>query len=153
MPTVAAGSYASGMSIQSHLDGWPVCHETPVSWGQMDAFSHVNNIVYFRWFEDARFVLFERVGWSKVLEDTGIGPILARTQCVFKRAVTWPDRVTIGTRIEDLSEDRFTTVYRVVSHASGEIVAEGDGRVVSYDYGAGAKAPIPTEVHEALVAL
>jgi acyl-CoA thioester hydrolase len=29
--------------------------EIPVRWGDMDAFGHVNNTVYFRYFEETRF--------------------------------------------------------------------------------------------------
>jgi len=141
------------MSIEALLEEFPVRVEAPVAWGQMDAFAHVNNTVYFRWFEDARLACFERVGWLRVMEQTGVGPILARTQCVFKRPLAWPDRITVGAKIEDLAEDRFTMVYRVVSHTHDVIAAEGDGRLISFDYRAASKAPIPTEVHEALASL
>lgn len=145
--------YAVPMSIETMLEGWPVRYEVPVAWGQMDAFAHVNNTVYFRWFEDVRLAVFVRVGWQVAIEQGGVGPILARTQCVFKRPLAWPDTVTIGAKIEDLSEDRFSMLYRVVSHSLGEVAAEGDARVISFDYGAGRKAPIPDEIHRALAAL
>lgn len=141
------------MSVEALLEDFPVRVEAPVAWGQMDAFAHVNNTVYFRWFEDARLACFERVGWLAVMEETGVGPILARTQCVFKRPLAWPDTVTVGARIEDLGEDRFTMVYRVVSHTHAAIAAEGDGRLISFDYRASTKAPIPPSVRAALEAL
>ncbi len=36
------------------LGKWPVTVELPVQWGDMDAFGHVNNAVYLRWFESRR---------------------------------------------------------------------------------------------------
>jgi acyl-CoA thioester hydrolase len=30
------------------VEGYPVVIEIPVQWGEMDAFQHVNNVVYFR---------------------------------------------------------------------------------------------------------
>lgn len=36
------------------LDGYPVRIEVPVAWGELDAFGHVNNTAYFRYFESAR---------------------------------------------------------------------------------------------------
>lgn len=36
------------------LAGFPVRVDIPVAWGEMDAFGHVNNVVYFRYFESAR---------------------------------------------------------------------------------------------------
>ena len=141
------------MTIEALLEGYPVQVEAPVAWGQMDAFGHVNNTVYFRWFEDARLACFTRIGWLAAMEATGVGPILARTQCVFKRPLTWPDTITVAARIEDLGEDRFTMLYRVVSHEHAAVAAEGDGRLVSFDYRANQKAPIPAGVRAAIVAL
>ena len=33
---------------------YPVIIELPVAWGDMDAFAHVNNTAYFKYFESAR---------------------------------------------------------------------------------------------------
>jgi acyl-CoA thioester hydrolase len=35
------------------LEGYPVVIEIPVALGKMDSFQHVNNIVYFQYFESA----------------------------------------------------------------------------------------------------
>ena len=47
---------------------------------------------------------------------------------------------------EEVGDDRFTMVYRVVSEAQAVVAAEGDGRIVMYDYTANTKAPIPPSV-------
>ena len=61
------------------LDDYPVVIELPVVWGEMDAFSHVNNIIYFRYFESARLAYVEQTGLLEYMDKTGIGPILAHT--------------------------------------------------------------------------
>ena len=38
------------------LENYPVVIEIPVAWGDMDAFQHVNNVAYFRYFESARIL-------------------------------------------------------------------------------------------------
>ena len=38
------------------LRDFPLVVEIPVQWGDQDAFGHVNNAAYFRWFESARIV-------------------------------------------------------------------------------------------------
>ena len=43
------------------LESCPVVIETPVAWGQMDAFRHLNNTAYFRFFESARIAYFEKL--------------------------------------------------------------------------------------------
>src|SRR5262249_44770182 len=45
------------------LAALPVIVELPVVWGEMDAYRHVNNAVYFRYFESARLEYFRRLGW------------------------------------------------------------------------------------------
>ena len=43
------------------LQGYPVTVEIPVAWGDMDAYGHVNNTMYFRYFETARIAYFYRL--------------------------------------------------------------------------------------------
>lgn len=43
--------------------GFPVRVGIPVAWGEMDAFGHVNNVVYFRYFESARIAFFGADGF------------------------------------------------------------------------------------------
>jgi len=120
--------------------------EIPVAWGDMDAMGHVNNAVYFRYFETARIAYFERVGFLEEMKRSGTGPILASTRCRFRRPLTYPDRVFVGTSASDLQEDRFLMLYRVVSEALGDVTAEGDGLIVSYDYCKNERAPLPAGV-------
>lgn len=135
------------------LADFPVVIDIPVAWGDMDAFQHVNNTVYFRWFETARIAFFQQVGWLSDGGPPGVGPILAKTSCAFRRPTTFPDTVRVGAAFTDLGDDRFTMTYRAVSLAQGAVVAEGDGRIVSFDYPHGVKAPVPAHVVAAMKAL
>lgn len=129
------------------LAGFPITVTVPVAWGDMDAFGHVNNTVFFRWFETARIAFLEAIGFTAG-GDEGVGPILHSTSCRFRSPVTYPDTVVVGVRTGTVDEDRFTHDYRVVRADTDQVVAEGEGVVVSYDYGAARKAPIPAEVRE-----
>lgn len=132
------------------LDGFPVVVELPVFWGDMDYFRHVNNIVFFRYFESARIEYLERVGFREVGSEVQVGPILAATACRFRRPLTWPDSVRVGARATSLGEDRFDMEYRLVSVAQSAIAAEGTGTLVAYDYAAGRKTRLPAAVREAI---
>ncbi|MFQ6116179.1 MAG: acyl-CoA thioesterase [bacterium] len=135
------------------LNDFPVVIEIPVAWGEMDAFQHVNNIVYFRYFESARIAYFEKIDYMTLMEKTGVGPILASTRCRFKLPLSYPDRVSVGTRISNIEEDRFLMKYCVVSHHFGKIAAEGEGTVVSYSYRENKRAPIPQELRQRILDL
>jgi acyl-CoA thioester hydrolase len=128
------------------LEGYPLVIEAPVAWGEMDSMGHVNNIVYFRYFESARIAYFERVGFMEWMEETGVGPILASTQCRFRLPLSYPDTVSVGAKAEEVGDDRFRMKYLVVSRRHGRAAAEGEGLVVSFDYRAQRKAPLPEEI-------
>lgn len=128
---------------QQLLADFPVVLEIPVAWGDMDAFGHVNNTMFFRYFESARIAFLHRIGFTST---TGPGPILASTQCRFRRPLIFPDTVLVGARVSELAADRFTHEYRLVSTRLGEVAAEGSGVVVAYDYARAAKCAIPDDV-------
>lgn len=133
------------------LDGFAVTVDAIVAWGEMDAFQHVNNAVYFRWFESARIAWLDRVGFRG--DDGSVGPILASTHCRFRLPLEYPDSVRIGARAIAVEEDRFTMEYRVVSLGRNAVAAEGGGIVVAYDYERRAKASLPAAVREAIASL
>jgi len=134
------------------MDDWladyPVTIEVPVAWGEMDAFQHLNNVVYFRYFESARIAYFGAIEVMKVMENTGVGPILAETRCRYRIPLRFPDTVSVGARVSALAPQGFLMQYAVASHHHNKIAAEGDGRIVTIDYASGGKAPLPDRVRE-----
>jgi acyl-CoA thioester hydrolase len=135
------------------LGDYPVVIEIPIAWGDMDAFQHVNNVVYLRHFESARMAYFDRIGFMAVMGRTGIGPILASTQCRFKIPLTYPDTVSVGARVDLVETDRFRMLYAVVSHRHGKAAATGEGQLVTFDYGNNRKAAVPAVIRERIAAL
>lgn len=127
--------------------------EWPVAWAEMDYFRHVNHARYFTYFESARIRYLDRIGFRELTEARQTGPILASTQARYRRPVTYPDTVVVGARATEVGEDRFTHAYRLVSRALGDVAAEGGALLVSYDYAAGRKTPLPADVRAAIQAL
>jgi acyl-CoA thioester hydrolase len=125
---------------------FPVVVQQAVAWGDMDWMRHVNNVVYFRYFENARLEYFRRLDWFKYQEETGIGPILRDTQGRFRRPLTYPDTISIGARLKTLAEDRFTLEYRLVSETLDDVAATGEVTVVAYDYARQCKTTMPDEL-------
>jgi acyl-CoA thioester hydrolase len=134
------------------LEGYPVVIDIPVAWGEMDAFQHVNNVAYFRYFESARIRYSEMLGLLAFREQTGIGPILRSASCRYKLPLTYPDTISVGTKITGMEEDRFTMKYVVVSHKHQKIAAEGEGVIVMYNYHEGKKTAIPEAIRKKIIA-
>ncbi len=135
------------------ISEYPVVIELPIAWGDMDAFQHVNNVVYFKYFESARISYFEKLNFIEYMNETGIGPILASTQCKYKIPLTYPDHVTVGTKVETIDEERFKMKYAVVSHKHKKIAALGEGVIVIFDYQKNKKAIIPNEIRKRIIDL
>lgn len=135
----------------SVLPDFPVVVPVRVAWGEMDAFGHVNNIVFLRYFETARIAYFEAIGF--VGDDGGPGPILASTHCRFRRPLEYPDTVHAGARVTETGDDRFTMEYALFSEKLQDIAATGGGVIVGYDYRTQSKAPLPARVRDAIRAL
>jgi acyl-CoA thioester hydrolase len=134
------------------LAGFPATIDIPVAWGEMDAFGHVNNVVYFRYFETGRIAYMRALG-DEYIQNSEVGPILASIGCRFKFPLTFPDTVRVGVRVTEIGADRFTALHRVVSLRHQRIAAEGEGVVVTYDYRTGEKAPLPGALRRAIEAL
>jgi len=137
-----------GREIEKHplLAEFSVVIEVQVAWGEMDSFAHVNNVVYFRWFESARIAYLDAIGFRGDEDD--VGPILASTHCRFRRALHYPDTIQVGARATEVAVDRFTMEYRIVSLDEEAVAADGGGVVVAYDYPAAAKSRLPLPVRE-----
>src|SRR5437762_1470927 len=99
---------ADSGNAQSEIAKYPVVIELPVVWGEMDSYRHVNNVVYFRYFENARLEYFRRLDWFEYERQTGIGPILAATQARFRKPLTYPDTIAVTARVSKIEADRFT---------------------------------------------
>lgn len=135
-----------------NLDDFPFQMRLPVTWGEMDAFGHVNNTVYFRYFETARIKYFEEIGLGEMLSGSGLGPILAETSCKYLKPLFYPDNLTIGTRVAAMGTSSIVMDHILVSAKVG-LAAYGQAVVVVYDYDRAGKAPIPEHVKSAIMGL
>jgi acyl-CoA thioester hydrolase len=137
-------------SLPTQLQEFPVVIKIPVQWGELDAYGHVNNAVFFRYFESARMVYLERCGFIESYDVSKIGAILRSTDCRFRRPLYHPDTVMVGATVTHLDEDRFTMDYMAVSGKTGQTVAEASAVVVSFDYAKYTKVPLPDRVRDGI---
>ena len=129
---------------------FPVQVSLPVQWGEMDAFGHVNNTIYFKYFETARLAYFNQVGVMEDMQKNQLGPILAETQARFKRPLKFPDQVIAGANVLEHQAYGFLMQYGLYSEQQQAIATLGTGRIVMVDYHSGQKVK-PSEKLIALV--
>ena len=132
------------------LADYPVITEIPVAWGEMDALNHVNNAVYFRYFETARLDFFKHVELMEEMAVTKIGPVLGDTYCKYFRPVTYPDTLLIGSKVTDVQDDRFTMEYTIVSSKQQKVTTVGNATIVMFDFASNQKALLSIRLHSAI---
>ena len=146
-------AYPEGFADPDGAAG-PVTIRQDVAWGELDALGHVNHTVFLRWFENARFAWFERVGIAALMRETNgaIGPILATIRCEYRAPVAFPDTILASVRCVGLGRSSMTLANRVWSQARQGIVAEGELVIVMLDYARGVSTPIPAAIRAAIEA-
>ncbi len=132
------------------LADYPVVASVVVQWGDQDAFGHVNNTVFLRWFEVGRIAYFSDIRMMHDAQGAARGPILAAVTCNFRRQVTFPDEVRIGSRVARIGTSSIVLEHVVASASRGAIVADGTSTIVNYDYNAGRSLPVTDALRRAI---
>lgn len=131
----------------------PVVIVQKVRWGEMDALGHVNNAVYFKYFEDVRIILFDKLGFNSVTASDPEGPILAHIDCQFLRPISYPDTLTIDCWVEKIGRTSMHVHHEIHSEALATVAARGTSVVVLIDYKTGGKVPLTDAIKEQIKAL
>jgi acyl-CoA thioester hydrolase len=139
--------------VDALLAGYPVTITIPVQWGEQDPFGHVNNVIYFRWFESARIAYFRRIGIMKHLTPAPLGAILAGASCQYRRSIVYPDTVRVGVRATGVGLTSIAFEQRIVSLEHRALAAEGTATAVVYDYEAGRPQRVPDDIRQAIAEL
>ncbi len=136
-------------TLEQAFASFPFRVAIDVRWGDMDAYQHVNNAMYFRYMETARIAWFDQTTVRDALGSDGIGPVLRDTSCSFDAPVTHPDTLHIGVRMEPVppppgrDANRFMSYYAMYSEQQQRIVARGTALVVMMVLDTGRPVPLP----------
>jgi len=114
-----------------------------VQWGDVDMMQHVNNVLFFKWFETARTRYFEDIDLAGHVPK-GVGPILASTRADYRGQLRYPDTIVVECNVTKIGRSSCTQAYRVKSEKQGgKVVTEGEGTWVCFDYQAQKPVPLP----------
>ena len=123
----------------------------PRRWGDMDAMGHVNNTVYFRYFETARIAWFDEI--ASTPDPEGEGPVIVNANCTFIKQLKYPGEIEVTTLVGPPGRSSFQMTHQIrmvgKDGQPGPVHAEGGAKVVWVNFPAEKSVPLP----EAILAL
>ena len=127
-------------------ESYPLIVEQAVTWGDMDAHGHVNNVVYFRYMENARVEFYRRIGKYEFEGRTGITLVVKSTGCRYISSLSFPDRIAIGARVTEMNNEQILMQYIVVNAGTNQVAALGEATIVAVRVADNSKVPFPEEL-------
>lgn len=130
-------------------DAFPHFLEIPTRWMDNDVYGHVNNVVYYSYFDTAvNHHLISAAGLD--IHAAPVFGVVAETQCRFLAELQFPDVIDAGILVERLG--RSSVTYRIGLFRQGEGTPAALGRFVHVyvDRATRRPAPIPDAIRAAL---
>lgn len=118
-----------------------------IDWSEMDLFSHVNNVSYFKYVQAARVSYWEHIGLTQLHAAKNIGAMLASTACEFKQPLFYPGNVIIRSRVDFMKTTSFGICHRLLNDKH-ELCGEARDIVVVFDFNTHLKTTIPDEIRK-----
>ena len=121
-------------------------------WHDNDHYGHVNNVVYYAYFDTAVNGFLIEASGTDIRDLPAIG-IVAETSCRFLRELSFPDTVHAGLALEKLGNS--SVVYRIGLFRNDEVEPAALGRFVHVYVDAVTRRPVPVPppIRAALAAL
>jgi len=113
----------------------------PIRWGDMDAYGHVNNTLYFRYMEQARCEWLAEQGYKVAPE--GHAPVIINAACTFFLPLTYPGTVEVRTHAGVPGRSSLDTYYELRIVGDERLYAEGSAKIVWTDTATGKSVAIP----------
>jgi acyl-CoA thioester hydrolase len=131
---------------------FPVLRTITTRWMDNDHYGHVNNVVYYSYFDTAVNGYLIEASRCDIRDLPAIG-IVAETSCRFLRELSFPDTVHAGIAIERLGNS--SVVYRIGLFRNEEAAPAAIGRFVHVYVDATTRRPVPVPpaIRAALTAL
>jgi acyl-CoA thioester hydrolase len=121
-------------------DAYPVWREIGTRWADNDLYGHVNNSVYYFWFDTAVNSWLIEAGLLDVERGDPIG-LVVETSCRYARSISYPDKVDVGLAVEHLGTS--SVRYRIGIFRSREVEAAAEGHFVHVYVGRESRRPVP----------
>jgi acyl-CoA thioester hydrolase len=117
-------------------------HFRPIAtrWMDNDVYGHVNNVVYYAYFDTVVNGHLIEAGLLDIAESPAVG-LVVETGCTYFESVAFPDALEAGLAVETLG--RSSVRYRVAIFKAGAERAAAQGHFVHVYVERGTQRPVP----------
>ena len=124
-----------------------IAMDITVRFRDIDSMGHVNNAVFFTYFEEGRKEFIKRL--FNIVDPEDYSSILASISCDFLRPVKLRDSITLQLWVGDTGKKSFNLEYRLVDTGDESIVyAKARSVQVFFDYEKGKTVAVPEDFME-----
>ncbi|MEO7813886.1 MAG: thioesterase family protein [Sphingomicrobium sp.] len=109
-------------------------------WADNDAYGHVNNTIYYQWFDSAVNALLVGAGLLDIVAGDPIG-LVVETGCTYFAPLSFPGDVDVGLAVERLGGSSVT--YRIGVFAAGADAPAAQGHFTHVYVGRTTRRPVP----------
>ncbi|NUU04449.1 acyl-CoA thioesterase [Herbaspirillum robiniae] len=129
--------------------GYRHFHPIQTRWMDNDVYGHVNNVVYYSWFDTAVNHYLVDGGVLDIERSPVIGLVI-ETRCNYFASIAFPEQVEVGVRVAHVG--RSSVRYELGIFKDGEDSAAAQGHFVHVYVGRESRRPveIPAKMREAL---
>ncbi len=124
----------------------------PTRWMDNDVYGHVNNVVYYSYFDTVVNRYLIEAGALDFVHSPVIG-LVVETSCRYGKSLTFPDMVTAGLRVARLGTSSVRYEISLFREDDNEAAAEGHFIHVYVDRASRRPVPLPDELRRALAPL
>jgi len=118
-------------------------------WADNDVYGHVNNVVYYAFFDTAVNSVLIAEGALDIAKSAVIG-LVVETGCRYYRSMAFPDRVTAGIRVAHLGTSSVRYEVGLFREDEEEAAAQGHFVHVYVDRATQRPVPLPEDLRRVL---
>jgi acyl-CoA thioester hydrolase len=118
-------------------------------WMDNDVYHHLNNVVYYSFFDTAVNLYMVRAGVLDI-EKSRVVCLVASTSCVYFAPIAFPDTVHCGLRVAHLGTSSVRYEIGIFRNDEGSAAAQGHFVHVACDRATQRPVPMPAEMRAAL---
>tara|TARA_R110001592_G_scaffold358929_1_gene664508 strand:+ start:10431 stop:10871 length:441 start_codon:yes stop_codon:yes gene_type:complete len=131
---------------------FPHFSEIQTRWHDNDVYQHVNNVVYYSFFDTAVNQHLINSGALDIANSPAIGLVI-ETQCRYFSAVSFPDLIVVGIKVEHLGNSSVRYQTAIFRNDEDSASAVGNFAHVYVDRNTNKPVRIPDKVRSVLAAL